>query len=605
MATARFQTNLGKALADMSKDLHILGNFTRDRSAVGPNDKYDTFKATGIRRNEGLARNAVSINFDKTSGLSLAQIGRYSPYGATFYSQLNDNKAGRLYEWRLMAGYSEITNALDNICNEFITVDDDGNVAKLKYTKPNAKPLDTTTLTEEFNYFIKLFNFKDNGYDYCWKYLTEAELFLELIVNDTKPEYLKEGVLGIMPISADLVDVFWKSKAAKVVDYYISRRPVYSDDDPTKLERVELVPFQANQLFYVSSGKWDAEGEYMIPFIERARRRYIQLSYIEDAIVIYRLVRAPERLIFTIPTGNLAPYEAEAYMKNVMDQYWKTKVVDINTQDITQKYNPQAQTDAYYFSKPQNGEAISVTSLKGADNLGELKDLEFFLRALYRDLKVPSTYLNPESQANSDPSQILVEQLRFADFITSIQKKFAAAIKQAFITHLKFKGLWEKYNLHENHLEIEFNQPNSYYLMRKLQITQMRNDIFNAVAGNEFISNIYALKKYFEWSDKDILANIAFLKAESEVLWEVNQRKEYGPSWKSMITGEGQDGEGGMRDNMSGLGGDMEGLGDGALGSDSGNPPDFGGGEAATQDMIEGSPEQTSEPSETGNLQPI
>ena len=84
MATARFQTNLGKALADMSKDLHILGNFTRDRSAVGPNDKYDTFKATGIRRNEGLARNAVSINFDKTSGLSLAQIGRYSPYGATF-----------------------------------------------------------------------------------------------------------------------------------------------------------------------------------------------------------------------------------------------------------------------------------------------------------------------------------------------------------------------------------------------------------------------------------------------------------------------------------------------------------------------------------------
>lgn len=578
--SSRYKTNLGKALANMSNDLTVLGNFTRDSRAVGPNDKYDTFRETGVRRQEGLARNAVSVTFDKASGLSLAQIGRYSPYGATFYSQLNDNKAGRLYEYRLMAGYSEITNALDNICNEFITEDDDGNIAKLRYTKPNAKPLDITTLSEEFNYFIKLFNFKDNGHDYCWKLLTEGELFLELIINDNKPEYLKEGILGIMPISADLVDVFWKSKAAKVIDYFISRRPVYSDDDPTKLERVELVPFQANQLFYVNSGKWDADGEYMVPFIERARRRYIQLSYIEDAIVIYRLVRAPERLVFTIPTGNLAPYQAEAYMKSIMDQYWKTKVIDINTQDVTQKYNPQAMTDAFYFSKPQNGEAASVTSLKGADNLGELKDLEFFLRALYRDLKVPSTYLNPESQVNSDPSQILVEQLRFADFITSIQKKFASSLKQAFITHLKFKGLWQKYKLHENHLEIEFNQPNSYYLMRKLQITQMRNDIFNAVAGNEFISNIYALKKYFDWSDKDILANISFLKTESEVLWEVNQRREYGPVWKNMISQGGAEGEQGMEGGMGNpMQGGLASMGD--MSNSAGSPPEFGAGQAA------------------------
>lgn len=598
MASGRFKTNLGKALNDLSKDLNILGSFTRDSKAVGANDKYETFSSTGIRRHEGLARNAVSVNYDNASQLSLAQIGRYSPYGATFYSQLNDNKAGRIYEYRLMAGFSEISNILDHICNEFITVDDDGNVAKLRYTKPNAKPIDTTTLQEEFNYFTKLFKFAENGYDYCHTFLVDGELFLEHIINDSKPEYLKEGILGVMPISSELVDVFWNSKAAKVVSYFIARRPVYSDNDPTKLEKVELIPFQSNQLFYVSSGVWDTEGEYMVPFIERGRRRYIQLSYIEDAIVIYRLVRAPERLIFTIPTGNLPPYQAEAYMKGIMDQYWKTKIVDINTKDITQKYNPQACTDAFYFSKPQGGEATTITSLKGADNLGELKDLEFFLRALYRDLKVPSTFLNPESQVNTDPSQILVEQLRFADFITSIQKKFAAALKQSFITHLKFKGLWDRYKLHENHLEIEFNQPNSYYLMRKLQITQMRNDIFNSIVGNEFISNIYALKKYFDWSDKDILANIAFLKAESEVLWEVAQRKEYGPSWKNMITGGEQGGESGGMD----LGGDLMGS---PIGNDSGNPPSFGGGEAATSGELEGSPESPSEPIGPESIEPV
>lgn len=90
----------------------------------------------------------------------------------------------------------------------------------------------------------------------------------------------------------------------------------------------------------------------------------------------------------------MTPSAAERYLKTLMDNYWKSKVMDINTGDISQRYNPQAMTDAYYFAKPMNGEAISVTSLKGGDNLGEIKDLDFFLKALYRDLKVPSSYLN-------------------------------------------------------------------------------------------------------------------------------------------------------------------------------------------------------------------
>lgn len=570
---SRYKTNLGKALTSISNNLQILGNFMVADPVNGSNIKFETFDKTGIRRQEGLANNSVSVTMDRTPGLAMAEIGRYNPYGSVFYSTLNDNKAGRLYEYRLMSAYSEVTNALEYICNEFITIDDNNNVAKLTYTKPSAAPIDITTLTEEFNYFVKLFNFEERGFDYCWRYLTEGEVFLELIVNDNKPEYLKEGVLGVIDIGAELVDATWKSKTAKIIDCFIGRRPVYSPDDPTKPEKIELVPYQANQLFYVCSGQWDPEGEFMVPFIERARRRYIQLSYIEDAIVIYRLVRAPERLVFTIPTGNLSPYDAERYMRSIMDKYWKSKVLDVNTGDITQKYNPQSMTDAYYFSKPTNGDAVQVSSLKGADNLGELNDLEFFLKALYRDLKVPSTFLNPEAQKSSDPGQILVEQLRFADFITNIQKKFAYALKQAFITHLKFKGLWQKYHLHENHLEIRFNQPSTYYLMRKLQIIQMRNEIFSSITGNELISQIYALKKYFEWSDKDILANIAFLKTEADLIWEVNQHKEYGPAWKNMVVQQ-QGGGGEMPGGVPG--GDMGGMGDlggmGGLGGMEGAP---------------------------------
>lgn len=598
----RYKTNLGKALANVANDMHVLGNFMAVDPAVGANRKYDIFRQTGIRRREGLANNAVSVSFERPAELSLAQMGRYNPYGSIFYSTLNDNKAGRLYEYRLMAAYSEVLNALENICNEFITVDDKGQVATLNYTKPNASVIETTTLNDEFQYFVKLFNFEEKGFNYCWKYLTEAEVFLELIINDSSAENLKEGILGVLDISAELIDTVWKSKNAMIIDSFIGRKPIYDPNDPNKLEKIELVPYQANQLFYVYSGKWDSEGEFFVPFIERARRRYIQLSYIEDAIVIYRLVRAPERLVFTVPTGNMAPYDAERYMKTLMDQYWKTKVMDVNTGDITQKYNPQSMTDAYYFSKPQNGEAISVTQLKGGDNLGELKDLDFFLRALYRDLKVPSSFLSNEKAVNTDPSQILVEELRFADFITSIQKSFAYALKQAFITHLKFKGLWQRYKLHENHLEVRFNQPGSYYLMRELQITQMRNDIFNAISANEMISKIYALKKYFKWTDKEILANIAFLKTEAALLWEIQQRREYGPTWKNMITGQGDGQPGG--DEFGAPGGDTFG-GDEFGGGGSFNPPEFGGGPAATQTGSEELGADPNVPPATGDIQPV
>lgn len=596
----RFKTNLGKALSKLSQNSRVLGNFI-ELDTAGANPKYELFYNTGIRRREGLANNAVSVTYDKPNEkFAQGVFGRY-PYGSIYYSTLNDNKSARLYEYRMMAQYSEILNALEHITNEFITVDDRGRVATMRYSKPNADVVEESTLLDEFDYFQKLFNFEEKGSSYCWRYLVEGEVFLELIVNDAKPENLKEGILGVIDISADLVDTIWKSKAARVIDSFIGRKPIYDPNDGNKIQKIELVPYQANQLFYVYSGQWDADGEYMVPFIERARRRYIQLSYIEDAIVIYRLVRAPERLVFTIPTGNMTPSAAERYLKTLMDNYWKSKVMDINTGDISQRYNPQAMTDAYYFAKPMNGEAISVTSLKGGDNLGEIKDLDFFLKALYRDLKVPSSYLNfSEKAVNSDPSQILVEELRFADFITDIQRSFAYALKQAFITHLKFKGLWQRYHLHENHIDIKFNQPGSYYLMRELQIAQMRNDIFNAISSNEIISKIYALKKYFDWSDKEILANIAFLKTEAALLWEIEQRRLYGPTWKNMITGEGGEQPGGGMGG-EGLPGEGINLGGGSPGGEMGgseNPPEFGGGPAATSEI--GAPDENA-----GDIQSI
>ena len=168
---------------------------------------------------------------------------------------------------------------------------------------------------------------------------------------------------------------------------------------------------------------------FVIPFLENARRPYRQLSLIEDAIVIYRLVRAPERLVFNVDVGNMAPPKAEAYLRKLIQNYWSKKTFDSDQDNVVNKFNPQSMLDAFWFAKRQGSEGTSVTQLPGGANLGELTDLMYFIKKLYRALKVPATRIDPEDRT-VDPASILREELKFAKFIIRQQQRLATAIRK-------------------------------------------------------------------------------------------------------------------------------------------------------------------------------
>jgi hypothetical protein len=215
-----------------------------------------------------------------------------------------------------------------------------------------------------------------------------------------------------------------------LVKGYIYRKPIFSPDQPSKVEKIEFIPMDQNQIMYVNSGVYNETKNFVIPFLENARRPYRQLSLIEDAIVIYRLVRAPERLVFNVDVGNMPPPKAEAYLKKLIQQYWSRKTFDMDQTDVVKKFNPQSMLDAFWFAKRQGSEGTNVTQLPGGDNLGELADLMYFIKKLYRALKVPSTRLDPTDQASADGSTILREELKFARFVMRQQQRFAAGLKK-------------------------------------------------------------------------------------------------------------------------------------------------------------------------------
>ena len=521
------------------------------------NPKYELFQDTGIKRTEALAGQSVLYNNDYNN-VAPGQFGTETQYAELVYANIEENKGGRLRDYRVMASFAEIADALDEICDEVINKDEAGNIVKLEFRNTILDDSDKGKITTEFEKYIDYYNLEKKGFEYFRQMLIEGEVFFEHIIHK---DHSKEGILGVVNLPSDLVDAVYDNIQNMLIKGFILRKPVFDPNKPTKVDKVELVPLDDNQVSYVNSGIWNQDKTFRLPFIENARRAYRQLSLVEDSIVIYRLVRAPERLVFNVDVGNMSPPKAEAYLRKLMQQYWSKKTFDTNQQGAVQKFNPQSMLDSFWFAKRAGSEGTSVTQLAGGANLGELTDLMYFVNKLYKALKVPTNRLNPESTF-SDGQEILREELKFAKFIIRLQQQFASGLKRGFLTHLELKGLKKKYDIKESHIHLHFNVPTNFYELRENQKLELKTATYNNLVSNEFISATYGQMKLLGWSETDIKANRELLRKDAEVQWELQQIQGSGPSWKDTLQG------------APAVGGDIE------PGAAPGVPPEFGGGPA-------------------------
>ena len=532
------------------------------------NPKYKIFKKAGMRRAEALAKASISSS-NPYNNIPIGDFAKDSSFGDVMYANIQDDKQGRLRDYRIMAAYSEVADALDEICDETINPDESGWITHLHFKDIDLTIDQKEEVDKQFHRYVEYYDLKNKGWQYFRQLLVEGEVFFEQIIHDG---YVEDGVLGVINLPAEIIDPVYNNIQNMLVKGYIYRKPVFSPHQPNKVEKIEFIPMDQNQIMYVNSGVYNETKNFVIPFLENARRPYRQLSLIEDAIVIYRLVRAPERLVFNVDVGNMPPPKAEAYLKKLIQNYWSRKTFDLDQNDVVKKFNPQSMLDAFWFAKRQGSEGTSVTQLPGGDNLGELADLMYFIKKLYRSLKVPSTRLDPTDQASADGSTILREELKFARFVMRQQQRFAAGLKKGFITHLTLMGIFEKLELNEQNLEVEFNVPTNFYELRENQRLELKQRNYNDLASSEFVSATYAQKKYLGWKDRDILANREFLRKDAELTWELGQIQAAGPAWKEMaIAGE-------VGEADAAVGGEGGGVGGGAMGA--GDVPEFGGGPA-------------------------
>jgi hypothetical protein len=503
------------------------------------NPKYEVFQDTGSRRVEALARQSIFYDNDYNN-MPSGSIAKGGVYSDLVYANIQADKGPRILDYRIMAAFAEVADCLDEICDECINKNDHGEIARLHFRSVDLKDIDKGKLDEEFKKYILNFDLERKGWEYFRQLLIEGEIYFEHIIHKNYPE---EGILGVVQLPTELIDPIFDNIQNMIIKGYILRKPIFDPNKPNKIEKYEFIPMDKNQITYINSGIWNQDKTFRLPFIENARRAYRQLSLIEDSIVIYRLVRAPERLIFNVDVGNMAPPKAEAYLRKLIQEYWSKKTFDVNqTSNPVQKFNPQSMLDSFWFAKRAGSEGTTVTQLPGGANLGELTDLMYFVNKLYKALKVPTNRLNTESTFK-DGNEILREELKFARFIIRLQQNFAAGLKNGFLTHLKLRGLIEKYELKEQNIHIEFNVPTNFYELRENQKLELKVTNFSNLASNPSISQTFAQKKLLGWSDVDIKANREFLRKDKELEWELQQILNGGPNWREQLTLPGQEGE--------------------------------------------------------------
>lgn len=528
------------------------------------NPKFPTFNKSVAQREIALKKRSVSTPANIIGGEAAVR-AFFSNSTALLYQSANEQKTARIREYDTLGSYDAVKEALEEIANEFFNPDDKGRIAECVLTGKDDKPETKERILNEFEKYIGYFNFDDNGSKYIKNYLKHGELFFEHIID---PEWVSEGVLGVMPVATNMIDPLYVNVVTEDIEAFIFKRPIYDINNPNTITGFDLIPMSKGQIVYMHTDEWNVEHTFRLPHIDSCRKAFRQLSMLEDSILIYRMVNAPERLVFNIDVGNMPAPKAEEYLQRMSQEYWSNRSFDPSKGDITNQMNPQGMLDAFWFPKRTGSEGSKVEKLAGGQNLGELQDLNYFAQKLYKSLKVPTSRLQSDNTYR-DGTDILREELKFATFIIDIQKQFARAIKLGFITHLKLKGWMSEMDIFESDIKVKFFPPTNFYEMREAKRLEIRIGNFNNITADGSISKTFAQKKYLKYSDEEIQAINKLRRLDAANDWEIAQIAANGPKWYEIAAASNPNAAGGAAPAPAAGGG---GGGGGGL------PPDFGGG---------------------------
>lgn len=529
--------------------LQIIDNIT------GLNPKYQEFNELSKGR-ESRIRDMSVLTGSAASGPwgSMGDVSTDNRFHQFMYASMDMDKVRRVQEYRTMAMYSTVSDCLDEITDELLFEKDETYV-QLKISEQTDKII-LDDVNKEWDQFISMFEFKDKGWKRFRQFLVDGELYFENVISQNRPDL---GILGIQEIPTELISPIYSNIQNDMIENFMVRRPVL-DPETGRIDREDILALSRGQVTYINSGIGNEDGTITLPFIEKARRAYKQLSMMEDCIMIYRMARAPEKLVFNVDCGQMNTPNSESHIRRLINQFWQKKTFDSSTGRVTNVYNPMSTSDSFWFAKRTGTDGTKVETLQSSANFSQMDDLLYFQKALYRAMTVPQGRLNPEDTFR-DGAEMTREEIRFGKYCTRIQKQFAKGLKSSFITHLKLRGKWKEYKLTEGLIEINFNVSSTFTKLREQQYLDLKLKNFTEFTNNEGISNSYAQKAFLGWTDEQIEANRASKRLDAALAYELAMIQQNGPEWEKALQAEAEAAADGQQMDLGMFGGGGGGMG--------------------------------------------
>ena len=421
------------------------------------------------------------------------------------------NEIELITRYREMANHPELEMAIDDIVNEAITHDDSGRTVDIVLDKLKQPETIKKKIEEEFENVLRMLNFNNLSDDLFKRWYIDGRIYYHVVVNEKNPKAGIQELRFIDPRKIRKVREIKKERDPKtgaLIISEISEYYVYNDKGQTTQTYTSNINaglrIAPESIINVNSGLMDAKNTFVISYLHKAIKPLNQLRMIEDAVVIYRLSRAPERRIFYIDVGNLPKGKAEQYLRDVMIKYKNKMVYDAQTGELRDDRKHMSMLEDFWLPRREGGKGTEITTLPAGQNLGELEDVKYFRQKLLNALNVPISRLEPQQGGMigiGRTTEVTRDEVKFTKFIIRLRNKFSQIFDHALRIQLALKGVCttDEWNEFQENIYYDYKKDNNFTELRDAELLRERLNLLTVV--DPYIGRYYSA----EWVRKNVL----------------------------------------------------------------------------------------------------
>ena len=432
----------------------------------------------------------------------------------------NDNDL--IMKYRDIASQPECDAAVEDIINESIVGDNDEAPVNVVLDELEVSDKIKETIKHEFDNILSLLSFNAYAHDIFRKWYVDGRLPYHIIINNENPKqgikelrYIDPTKLRKVKEVEETTDPKTGAKLIKKVDEF------FMFQDKTMNGANQGLKIYPDAIAYCTSGVMDPGRKRILSYLHKALKPVNQLRMMEDSLVIYRISRAPERRIFYIDVGNLPKGKAEEYLRGIMNQYRNKLVYDAKTGDIKDDRKHMSMLEDFFLPRREGGRGTEITTLPGGENLGQIDDIIYFQKKLYKSLNVPVNRLEQEAQYSlGRTTEITRDEVKFKKFIDRLRKRFSDLFMQLLKTQLLLKGIITKddWKTWKESISFDYIEDNYFSELKQSEMIRERFEMLGSLDEHigRFISNEWVRKNILRFNDEEIEEIQKQIDAESK-----------------------------------------------------------------------------------------